>query len=480
MWYLFENLHIPCAWGGCLQGRHCLQVGITLHSWCLVTTWFWQLRPFNRESKSTHLSGSLRKVLLLQVSLCCSKPEHTRQLRFESGIPLCSWPLAHHGLRAKKSLPESKKSCLLCTRLPSEGWTTSCEDFPPQGGLHTCPVAKGTVWRDQIADLHQHVRFIVWCVSCFTFESVLKRKEVEGTLSSASGGLCSPQDLPVGLTPGSHSWPLWASVSSSVQWGDAQCDVWGSLPTRRSSGYIRFYCDFIVRIYDRWFFSYFFPMCEPRVILIMWNSCSLMYYFQKRMGWGGGDESLYSYRTLLFQGNQCLYIVMMNPTWASDGMLKFSHRNTQECLWGDSTVLYLSTLSAFGLGGSCKPYFPPLPKAFGECELCATQRNLFNSRCRRKGAGTLNQLYSRSPVFCNREVGNPVVCGVSHALDCALCRINWYLLNQASVSLVPFLFHSINVFFLKKWLCAMWDVFFYVKSFLDMHVCCLLENFYID
>ena len=199
------------------------------------------------------------------------------------------------------------------------------------------------------------------------------------------------------------------------------------------------------------------------------------------MGWGGGDESLYSYRTLLFQGNQCLYIVMMNPTWASDGALKFSHRNTQECLWGDSTVLYLLTLSAFGLGGSCKPYFPPLPKAFGECELCVTQRNLFNSRCRRKGAGTLNRLCSRYPVFCNRDVGNPVVCGVSHSLDHALCRINWYLLNQPSLSLVPFLFHSINVFFLKNdFVRYEMYVFFYVKSFLDMHVFCLLENFHID
>lgn len=131
-------------------------------------------------------------------------------------------------------------------------------------------------------------------------------------------------------------------------------------------------------------------------------------------------------------------------------------------------------------GAAVSP-IPPLPKAFGECELCATQRSLFNSRCRRKGAGTLNQLYSRYPVFCNREVGNPVVCGVSHALDRALCQINWYLLNQASVSLVPFLFHSINVFFLKNdfVLCEMY-VFFYVKSFLYMHVCYLLENFYID
>eukprot|EP00069_Balaena_mysticetus_P011342 bmy_07091T0 len=44
-------------------------------------------------------------------------------------------------------------------------------------------MAKGTVWRDQIADLHQRVCFIVWCISCFTFESLLKRKAVEGTLS---------------------------------------------------------------------------------------------------------------------------------------------------------------------------------------------------------------------------------------------------------------------------------------------------------
>lgn len=150
-------------------GRHRLQMGITLYSWYLGTTSIWQLRAFSPESRSTHVSGSLRKVLLLQVSLCCSKPEHTWQLRFESGIPLCSRPPAHHRLTATKSLPESEKSCLTCTRLPSEGWTTSCEEFPPPGGLHTCPMAKGTVWRDQIADLHQQVCFIVWCISCFTF-----------------------------------------------------------------------------------------------------------------------------------------------------------------------------------------------------------------------------------------------------------------------------------------------------------------------
>lgn len=62
--------------------------------------------------------------------------------------------------------------------------------------------------------------------------------------------------------------------------------------------------------------------------------------------------SLYIHTALcFFKEISVFYIVMMSPTWASDGALKFSNLNTQECLWGDSTVLYLLTLSAFGSGG---------------------------------------------------------------------------------------------------------------------------------
>lgn len=63
-----------------------------------------------------------------------------------------------------------------------------------------------------------------------------------------------------------------------------------------------------------------------------------------------------------FKETSVFYIVIMNPTWASDGALKFSNLNTQGCLWGDFTVLYILTLSAFGSGGSYKPYFPLSPK----------------------------------------------------------------------------------------------------------------------
>lgn len=101
--------------------------------------------------------------------------------------------------------------------------------------------------------------------------------------------------------------------------------------------------------------------------------------------------SLYIHTALcVFKEISVFYIVMMNPTWAPGGMLKFSNLNVQECLWGDSTVLYLLTLSAFGSGrGSYKPYFTPLPKALGECEMCTLRRNLSNSRWR-KGMRTLN------------------------------------------------------------------------------------------
>lgn len=46
----------------------------------------------------------------------------------------------------------------------------------------------------------------------------------------------------------------------------------------------RAYCDCIVRIYDRLFFSYFFAMCEPRIILIVQGESPLLYYFQERVG----------------------------------------------------------------------------------------------------------------------------------------------------------------------------------------------------
>lgn len=100
--------------------------------------------------------------------------------------------------------------------------------------------------------------------------------------------------------------------------------------------------------------------------------------------------SLYNHTALcVFKEISVFYIVTMNPTWAPGSVLKFSTLTTQECLWGDSTVLCLLTLSAFGPGGGYMPYFPPLPKAFGECEMCTTRRNLFNSRWRR-GTRTLN------------------------------------------------------------------------------------------
>lgn len=61
--------------------------------------------------------------------------------------------------------------------------------------------------------------------------------------------------------------------------------------------------------------------------------------------------SLYIHTALcVFKEISVFYIVMMNPTLAPGGVLEFG-TETQECLWGDSTVLYLLTLSAFGPGG---------------------------------------------------------------------------------------------------------------------------------
>lgn len=109
-------------------------------------------------------------------------------------------------------------------------------------------------------------------------------------------------------------------------------------------------------------FYLFFSICEPWVILTMYNNCSLMYYFQKRMG-VGVVMSLYIHTAFLFVKEiRVFYIVMMNPTWVSDGMLKFSNLNTQECLRGDSTVLYPLTLNACGSGGQLQAPFPPSPK----------------------------------------------------------------------------------------------------------------------
>lgn len=75
---------------------------------------------------------------------------------------------------------------------------------------------------------------------------------------------------------------------------------------------------------------------------------------------------------------------MMNPTWTSDSMVLFSAVN-RECPWGDSTVLYLLILSAFGSERQLKALFIPLPKASGECEIGTKWGNLFNSGCRRRG-----------------------------------------------------------------------------------------------
>lgn len=52
-----------------------------------------------------------------------------------------------------------------------------------------------------------------------------------------------------------------------------------------------------------------------------------------------------------FKEMSVCYIVAMNPLWVSDCELKFSSLNTQGCLWGGSTVLYILILSAFGSGG---------------------------------------------------------------------------------------------------------------------------------
>lgn len=52
------------------------------------------------------------------------------------------------------------------------------------------------------------------------------------------------------------------------------------------------------------------------------------------------------------------------------GTLMFRVLNTQECLWSDSTVLYLLALSAFGSEGQFEALFPFRPKAFRECEMC--------------------------------------------------------------------------------------------------------------
>ena len=103
-------------------------------------------------------------------------------------------------------------------------------------------------------------------------------------------------------------------------------------------------------------------MCEPWVILTTYNNCSLMYYFQKRMG-VVVVMSLYIHTAFLFVKEiSVFYIVTMIPTWVSDGMLKFSNLNTQECLRGDSTVLYPLTLNACGSGGQLQAPFPPSPK----------------------------------------------------------------------------------------------------------------------
>lgn len=154
---------------------------------------------------------------------------------------------------------------------------------------------------------------------------------------------------------------------------------------------------------------------------------------------GGGDDALYSYCTLFFKDMSVCYIVVMNPTWASDGSAQVRSLNTQGCLWGDSTVLYLLILSAFGSGGSYKPYFPLSPKPSVDAKRVVRG----TIRCRREGTRTLNEIHAGYAVFCNRDVGNRVGCGISDALNHALCRINWYLLNRPSRSLVSFVFSSV-------------------------------------
>lgn len=79
--------------------------------------------------------------------------------------------------------------------------------------------------------------------------------------------------------------------------------------------------------------------------VILQGESPLLYYFQERVGC---KSFIFILHFVLLRKSVSFYIVVTNPTWASDGTLEFGVLNTQQCLWSDSAVLYLLTLSAFG------------------------------------------------------------------------------------------------------------------------------------
>lgn len=59
-------------------------------------------------------------------------------------------------------------------------------------------------------------------------------------------------------------------------------------------------------------------------------------------------------------------------------------------------------------------------------------------------------------MFCNREAGNLIGCGVSDDLDPALCQISWYLLNKKKIKKKNYL--SYHLSYLKVMMSVKFEV----------------------
>lgn len=130
-------------------------------------------------------------------------------------------------------------------------------------------MAKGTVLQDQMAGLCQHMCFMVWCIltdhRCVLLLRAFKRKGRAGALHWASEACVLPRlrytvrpqaptvHLPGPVFPHLLKERMDDIVSEVLRF----CEWYQILPLLHSE------------IYDRLFFSYFFSVCEPGVILIM-------------------------------------------------------------------------------------------------------------------------------------------------------------------------------------------------------------------
>lgn len=78
------------------------------------------------------------------------------------------------------------------------------------------------------------------------------------TLGETSEGMGSSQALPPGLDLRVPHLTFW-SLRDLVYPVGGMHSMISEAFSDKFYAYIRFYCDFIVRVYDRLFFSYFFP-----------------------------------------------------------------------------------------------------------------------------------------------------------------------------------------------------------------------------